>query len=97
MKLVQPVTGQKTKMAAAVILAILLAFLLVGISYIFFANPTSQQPDSNKVIPIREPLIDQLLWAIQWIGLAALTSIAVVGTVLFINRIMSNKTLKHVE
>jgi cytochrome oxidase assembly protein ShyY1 len=47
-------------------------------------------------IPKPEPLLDQILWAIQWIGLAAFIAIAAVGALRLINRIRSKKTPKHV-
>jgi len=93
---VQPVTGQKTKMAKVVILAILLAFLLVGISYLLFPDQTSQQPPTPMPISKPEPLLDQILWTIQWLGLAALITITIVGVVLLTNRIISNRRLKHI-
>jgi len=92
---VQPVTKQKTKMAKFVILAILSAFLLLGISYILFPDQTSQQPPTPMPIPEPEPLLDQMLWTIQWIGLAALITITIVGAVLLTNRIINNRRHKH--
>jgi hypothetical protein len=91
---VQPVTKQKTKMAKFVILAILSAFLLLGISYLLFPDQTSQQPTPTPT-PKPEPLLDQMLWTIQWIGLAALITITIVGAVLLTNRIINNRRHKR--
>ena len=88
--------GQKMKMAAAAVLAVALAFLLVGMSYILFPEQTSQEPPTPIPIPKPEPLLDQILWAIQWIGLAAFIAITVVGAVLLMNRIRGKKTPKDV-
>lgn len=74
------------KMATAVILAIMLSFLLVGISSIFFSDTKSP----TKVIPDQEPLLNKMLWAIQWIGLAAFIAITTVGLVIFANRMKSS-------
>lgn len=87
--------GQKMTMVAAAVLAVALAFLLVGMSYILFPEQTSQEP-TPMPIPKPEPLLDQILWAIQWIGLAAFIAIAAVGALRLINRIRSKKTPKHV-
>ncbi|MEM2081496.1 MAG: hypothetical protein QW744_04405 [Candidatus Bathyarchaeia archaeon] len=85
--------GQKMTMAAAAVLAVALAFLLVGMSYILFPEQTSQE-QTPMPIPKPQPLLDQILWAIQWIGLAAFIAITVVGAVLLMNRIRSKKTPK---
>jgi amino acid transporter len=89
------VTELKTKMAVAVILAILSAFLLVGISYLLFPDQTPQQSPIPMPTSKPEPLLDQILWAIEWIGLAALIAITIVGAVFIINRIIREKTPKH--
>lgn len=86
---------QKMTMAAAAVLAVALAFLLLGMSYILFPEQTSQEP-TPMPIPKPEPLLDQILWAIQWIGLAAFIAITAVGALLLINRIRSKKTPKHI-
>lgn len=70
-------------------LALAIAFLLFGISYILFPSQVSQQP--NKSIPNIEPISDQIFWVIQWISLAAITAIAAVGTILFASRIRTRK------
>jgi len=80
-------TEQKTKMATAIILAILSAFLLVGVSYILFPEQTSQEPSSPMPIPKQEPLAEQIVWAIGWISLAASIASAMVGATLLISQI----------
>jgi len=40
-----------------------------------------------------EPLSDQIVWVVQWIGLAALIAITVVGTMLIVSQIRSKKNL----
>jgi hypothetical protein len=77
---------QKVTIAEAVVLAVLLAFLLVGVSFILLPDQTSQ-PITPTPIPKPEPLLNQILWAFQWIGLAALVAISAVGAVLLINRV----------
>jgi hypothetical protein len=81
---------QKTKVATSIILAVLLAFLLFGFSYVLF-------PDRNPTpIPGPSPgtsLLDQIFWAILWIGLAAISAIVVVGVILLANRIRHRERL----
>ena len=78
-------------MAAAVILAIMLSFILVGISSSLFPD----QKSPTKVIPDQEPLLNKMLWAFQYISVIALTSIVVVGAGILTNRIISKKKPKH--
>ena len=85
--------GQKTAMAAAVLLAVALALLLIGTSYLLFPEQPSPEPPVGVPIPKPEPLIDQLFWAIQWIGLAAFLALAAVGAMLFITRTIKQKNL----
>ena len=85
------------KMAIAAVLAVALAFLLVGMSYLFFPAQPSQEPPIGMPLPKPEPVIDQVFWALQWIGLAAFIAITVVGSMLLITRIRSKKTSTHNE
>lgn len=85
--------GQKMKMAAAAVLAVALAFLLVGISYILFPEQTSQQPTPMPT-PKPEPLAEQIVWAIGWIGLAACIASAIVGAGLLLNRMNRREMAK---
>jgi hypothetical protein len=82
-------------MAKFVIFAILLAFSLLGISYVLFPDQTSQQPPTPMPISEPEPLLNQLLWTIQWLGIAALITVSIVGAVILTKRIMSNRKPKH--
>lgn len=91
------VIEQKTKMATTVVLAILSAFLLVGISYILFPDQISQQPPTPMPTSKPEPLLNQVLWAIQWVGLAAIVAITIVGAILLISRVRNKKTENRME
>ncbi len=80
-------------MAAAAVLAVTLAFLLVGISYILFPEQTSQQPTPMPTSK-PEPLAEQIVWAIGWIGLAACITSAIVGAMLLLNRMNRREMAK---
>ncbi len=69
----------------AVILAILCAFLLAGISYVSFPSETSQQPVPG---PGAEPgyLLSQFVWAILLVSLAALVATLITVMVLIVTR-----------
>ncbi|NLE05540.1 MAG: hypothetical protein GX638_12170 [Crenarchaeota archaeon] len=82
-------TEQKTKIVSAIILAILLPFLLFGISYALF-DQTSQQSNTTRGIP--EPLLSQIVWVIQWISIVVLLSITIMGIIIFVSRKISKKT-----
>lgn len=79
-------------MVVTVIVGILSAFLLLGLSYIIFPDTPIQQPPGPQPTSNPEPLLNQILWAIQWIGLAAIISVSIVGAFLLINRIIKKKT-----
>jgi uncharacterized membrane protein YphA (DoxX/SURF4 family) len=76
--------GLKTRMAAAVVLAILSGLLLAGVSYIIFPSQSSGQMPTPKPSP---SWLEQLSWAMLWIGLALLISLAVVGAIMLASRI----------
>lgn len=76
-------------MTTSVLLALASAFLLAVISYVLFPV----QPSNSKPLPVMEPLSDQIVWVVQWIGLAALIAITVVGTMLIVSQIRSKKNL----
>lgn len=86
-------------MVLAVLLAVALASLLVGMSYLLFPEQSSQEPPIGTPIPKPEPLINQVFWTIQWIGLAAIIALAIVGVMLLVVRTRNKKTsliaLKH--
>ena len=84
--------GQKTAMVAAALLAVALALLLVGISYVLFPAQSSQEPPLGTPIPKPESLMDQVFWAVQWIGLAALIALCAVGVLLLVIRVRGKKT-----
>jgi ABC-type sugar transport system permease subunit len=85
------VFGQKTKMGLAAVAALVLSLLLVGISYLLVPNKSSQTP-----LPMPVPsIINQILVAISWIGLAAALAIIIVATVFLINRIKSKNLAQN--
>jgi hypothetical protein len=88
--------GQKVKMVSAVVVATLLGFLLLGLSYVLFPEQTSQPPPPLPTSKA-EPLTAQILWAAQWIGIAALIAITVVGVVLVAGRARNKLKNKSME
>jgi ABC-type Fe3+ transport system permease subunit len=84
--------GQKTAMLAAALLAVTLALLLLGISYVLFPAQSSQEPPLGTPIPKPEPLICQVFWAVQWIGLAVFIALCAVGVMLLVLRTKRKKT-----
>jgi amino acid transporter len=80
-------TGQKTMVATAVVLAVVLAFLMVGISYVLFPEPASEGPPIPMPTSKPETIAEQIFGALPWIGLAACTASIVVGLMLLISRI----------
>lgn len=88
--------GQKVKMLAAIIVGTLSGFLLLGLSYVVFPEQTSQPPPPLPTSKA-EPLINQILWAVQWIALAVLIAVVVVGVVLVASRARNKLKSKSVE
>jgi hypothetical protein len=84
--------GQKTKIATAVILAILFASLLVGISYILFPIENQQPPIPGPGVE-PEYLLGEISWAIFFMSLAALVATLVAVTVLILKRDKRNINL----
>jgi len=85
----------ETKMVLTVIVGVLSAFLLLGLSYIIFPETPVQQPPGPQPISSPQPLLNQILWAFQWIGLAAIISVSVVGAFLLINHIRKERIDKQ--
>jgi hypothetical protein len=93
---VEAVLGQKVKMLAAIVVGTLSGFLLLGLSYLVFPDQTSQPPPPLPTSKA-EPLASQILWAAQWIGLAVLIAVAVVGVVLIASRTRNKLKNKSLE
>jgi hypothetical protein len=77
--------------AAAVVLAVVLTFLLIGVSYVLFPEPASEGPPIPMPTSKPETLADQVFGALPWIGLAACTAGIVVGLMLLISRIRTRR------
>ena len=88
-------TGQKTIAAAAIVLAVVLAFLMVGISYVLFPDVTSEEPPVPMPTSKPETLAEQILGALPWIGLAACTASIAVGAMLLVGKIRAKRTIQH--
>ena len=81
-------------MGIAVILAILSALLIAGLSYVLFPDQTPDQMPIPKPAP---SILDQIFGVVLWIGLAALVAIVIVGAILLVNQVRSKKTDKNIE
>jgi len=75
-------------MLLAVITAASLGALLLGISYIILPNQPGQMP-TPKPIP---EMLNQILSAFLWIGLAASIATIIVVTVFLVSRIKNRKS-----
>lgn len=73
-------------MALAIILAISMPFLLLEITYFLTPSEALQQPPAPLPGSKPEPLLSQIIWITQWIGLAAVIAIAFAGAFLLVNR-----------
>jgi len=88
---VETVLGIKVKMLTAIVVAALLGFLMLGLSYVIFPEPTSQEPPRPMPTTSTEPFMGQILWTIQWVGLAAVIAITVALVFLLVNRAISKR------
>jgi hypothetical protein len=78
------VIGQKTKTVLATILAVLSALLLAGAVIILFPDKTTD----GMPLPMPEPnRTYQLLWSLQWLGIALLVSLLIVSAILLVGKI----------
>ncbi len=88
-------TRQKIKMLMFVIPGIILPFLLVGISYLLIPIPAQKTPVLTPPTPMPfpkpEPLIEQFFLVIQWLGLAFLVALSIMGIILLIYRRANKK------
>jgi uncharacterized membrane protein len=77
------VIGQRTKLFGAIILAPILAFSLIGLTYLVFPDQTNQMP-----IPLPNPSTSvQISMAINWLGVTAIVAIAIAGVLVVAQRI----------
>ncbi len=75
--------GQKAKLFSAIIFACLLAFSLIGLTYLVFPERTNQMPP-----PLPEPSrFAQISIAIYWIGITALVTAAIIGLFVLVTRV----------
>ena len=84
--------GQKKVMVSAVVLAILLAFLLAGISS-FLVPDRPPTPGTNP----NEIWLNQILVVFLWISIAAFIAFIVVAAILLVNRIRHKKNQRTVR
>ena len=78
--------------AAAVVLAVVLTFLLIGVSYVLFPEPASEGPPIPMPTSKPETIADQVFGALPWIGLAACTASIVVGAMLLVSKLRTRRT-----
>jgi hypothetical protein len=72
--------GLKTKMLTATILAALLALLLAEAAITLFPTEEPSNP-----IPMPQPKYEsQLVWSLQWLGVATAISLLIVGAILLL-------------
>ena len=76
-------------MALAVVAAILLGFLMYGISCLLIPKTSNQV--SSPIPPTS--MIDSIFGALLWVGLAALLAFTVVAVGVLINRVINKKRL----
>lgn len=84
--------GLKRQIAIAAFLAILLAFLLAGISCVLFPSEAS----NGMPLPMSvASTFDLIAGALLWLGLAALITLTVVGAIMLTIRVRNKKTEKE--
>jgi TRAP-type C4-dicarboxylate transport system permease small subunit len=80
-------------MVLSAVAAILLGFLMYGISYLLTPKTSNQVPTPTPPTS----MVDEIFGAILWICLAALLAFCIVGVALLINRMRNKKTEKQDE
>jgi hypothetical protein len=86
------VIGQRTKLFGAIILAPILAFSLIGLTYLVFPDQTNQMP-----IPLPDLSRSvQISIAIYWVGITAIITIAIVGILMVAQRIRRKSSDKEI-
>ncbi len=79
-------------MLMATILAVLLALLLAEATFTLFPSEESSMP-----LPLPQAnQTSQLVWSLQWLGLAAVVSLLVVGATLLVRRELNKKNKNEV-
>ncbi len=89
--------GQKSKMAIAVVLAVVAAFLLLAVSYAFFPDQSSVPVPTPAPTYRPEALMSQLFWAAQLVGLAAAIAFAFVVVAMLIIKIRKGKQQRQIK
>ena len=79
-------------MAAAIGIAIVSAFLLVGASYVLFPDQKSEGMPIPMPTSKPESLAEQVFWALPRIGLAVCTASIIVGLMLLISKVRTRHT-----
>lgn len=78
-------TGQKKKFVVSIIFAVFLSVSLFGIVNVLFSE-TESNSLPTKTFPTQEPLLSQTLWVIQWLVMAAVVAIVLVGVYVLARR-----------
>jgi hypothetical protein len=81
------VIGQKTIAATAIVIAVVLAFVLVGVSYVLYPDVASEEPPIPMPTSKPETLTEQIFGALPWLGVAACTASIAAGSLILINRV----------
>jgi hypothetical protein len=77
-------------MVLAVVAAVLLGFLMYGISYLLIPKKSNQVP--SPIPPTS--MIDSVFGALLWVGLAALLAFTVVAVGILITRVINKRLNK---
>ncbi|MCL2476833.1 hypothetical protein [Candidatus Bathycorpusculum sp.] len=81
----------KIQIALATVTAILTALLLFGISYILTPHPVNYSEIPTPLLST----IKQIFRSALWIGVAALSALAITGSAIAINRIKQKHQQKY--
>ncbi len=81
----------------AVIFAILLALLLVGVCFVLVPNQSIQTSSDTRALPKIESISTQLFVGFQWISIAALIALSIVGVIFLVTHIKNMKNNVHLQ